>query len=52
MMELLVRHWHCILPIIGIVLAFLYMRKKPKEKKDRDDTTILLDSKTTPFLKH
>ena len=52
MMELLVRHWHCILPVIGIVLAFFFMREKPKEKKRRSDTTVSLDSKTNPFSKH
>lgn len=32
-MELLLSHWHCILPVVAIVVAMLFMREKP-EKKD------------------
>jgi hypothetical protein len=33
-MELLLSHWHCILPVIGIVVAMFFMRDKNKDKKD------------------
>lgn len=32
-MELLLSHWHCILPVVAIAVAMLFMREKP-EKKD------------------
>lgn len=31
MKELLLYHWHCILPIIGIVAAVFYIRRKDSE---------------------
>ncbi len=30
-MELLLSHWHCILPILGIGFAMFFMRGKEKE---------------------
>lgn len=33
-MEFLLYHWHCILPVIGIVVAMFFMRDKKKDKKD------------------
>lgn len=32
-MQFLLNHWHCILPVLGIVIAIPFMRDKPKEKK-------------------
>ena len=37
-MQLLLAHWHCILPVIVIVGAMLFMKDKDKEKKDGSDT--------------
>lgn len=31
-MELFLSHWHCILPIVGIVAAMFLMREKPKDR--------------------
>lgn len=36
-MEILLSHWHCILPAIAIVIGVIFMnRDKSKEKSDRD----------------
>jgi preprotein translocase subunit YajC len=32
-MQFLLSHWHCILPVVGIGIAFIFMRDKPKNKK-------------------
>lgn len=32
-MEFLLSHWHCILPVIGIVGAMFFMRDRSKDKK-------------------
>jgi hypothetical protein len=32
-MSFLLSHWHCIVPIVGIAVAMIFMRDKPKEKK-------------------
>lgn len=37
----LLSHWHCILPVIGIAVAFYFMREKPKEKKSQNETNVL-----------
>ncbi len=37
-MEILLAHWHCILPVLGIVVAMFFMRDKDKEKKGSDDS--------------
>jgi hypothetical protein len=29
-MEFLINHWHCILPVVGIVLAAILLRGKSK----------------------
>lgn len=40
-MEFLLSHWHCILPVVGIVIAMFLMREKPvKAKNDHIDTVI------------
>ena len=40
-MEFLLSHWHCILPVVGIVIAMFLMREKPaKEKNDGKATGI------------
>lgn len=37
-MEFLLSHWHCILPVVGIVVALFFMRDKPKNKaKTKND---------------
>lgn len=34
-MQILLDHWHCILPVLGIVAAMFFMKRdKDKEKKD------------------
>ncbi len=35
-MEFLLLHWHCILPIAGIVIAVFFLHDKPKDKKDKE----------------
>jgi hypothetical protein len=36
-MELLLSHWHCILPVALIAVAMLFMRDKPREPDREDD---------------
>lgn len=44
-MGLLLSHWHCILPVAGVVIAMFFMREKPqKEKNDREATVIPQDT--------
>lgn len=31
-MQFLLSHWHCILPVAGIVIALFFMRDKPRDK--------------------
>lgn len=31
-MEILLTHWHCILPVIGIVIAMFFMRDNSKDE--------------------
>ncbi|GHU66312.1 hypothetical protein AGMMS49983_15680 [Clostridia bacterium] len=33
-MNLLVSHWHCIIPAIAIVVAVFFLRGKPETKKE------------------
>jgi hypothetical protein len=35
-MEFLFSHWHCILPIAGIVAAMVFMRDKPENRNESD----------------
>lgn len=35
-MDFLISHWHCILPVVGIVIAVFFMRDKPKDKDRKD----------------
>jgi len=35
-MDFLISHWHCILPVVGIVIAVFFMRDKPKDKDHKD----------------
>lgn len=44
-MQILLTHWHCILPVLGIVVAMFFMRDKDKGKKDSHNTE---KSVTTP----
>jgi hypothetical protein len=41
-MQLLLSHWHCVLPIIAIAAAAFFMRDKPKTKRknERGETDI------------
>jgi hypothetical protein len=32
-MQALLSHWHCIIPVVGIGIAMLFIREKPKKKK-------------------
>lgn len=48
-MEFLLSHWHCMLPVIGIVGALFFMRDRSKDKKgdynaDHDATVIPQDN--------
>lgn len=36
-MQFLLSHWHCILPVLGVLAAFFFMRDKPREKKTDND---------------
>lgn len=36
-MELILSHWHCILPIIVIIAAVFFMRGKPQDKASNHD---------------
>lgn len=38
-MEFLLSHWHCILPIAGIVIVLFLMREKPVKEISDDKTT-------------
>jgi len=42
-MNFLLSHWHCILPVAGIGIAFFFLREKPKEKKkdEQDNTSVM-----------
>jgi prolipoprotein diacylglyceryltransferase len=40
-MQFLLIHWHCILPVLGILAAIFFMRDKPREKKTNNDTNII-----------
>lgn len=31
-MNFLLSHWHCILPIVAIIVGIIFMRDKPKSK--------------------
>lgn len=36
-MSLLLSHWHCILPAVGIIAAAFLLREKPeKQTKDKE----------------
>lgn len=36
MRELLLYHWHCILPVVGIIAAMIFMRDKDKNRRQKD----------------
>jgi hypothetical protein len=43
MMEFLLSHWHCLLPVLGIVAAMFFMRgdkSKPEDKNAPIQTTV------------
>lgn len=44
-MQLLLSHWHCILPIVGIGVALLFMWEKPDKKKEQQDKAVQLNSR-------
>lgn len=35
-MAFLFSHWHCILPVAGLVIAVFLMRDKPKDMSPKD----------------
>jgi hypothetical protein len=35
-MQFIFSHWHCVLPIVGIAVAMIFMRDKSK-KEDKPD---------------
>lgn len=35
-MGFLISHWHCILPVAGIIIAVFFMLDKPQDKKNKD----------------
>jgi hypothetical protein len=35
-MDLLISHWHCILPVVGIIIALFLMRDKKDKDKDKE----------------
>ncbi len=35
-MGLLLSHWHCILPILGVGIGIFFMREKPNKNKDNE----------------
>ena len=40
-MQFLLNHWHCILPIVGIVIAAILMtRDKPQKNTDSQETSV------------
>ncbi|MEM5767927.1 MAG: hypothetical protein AAGU23_06020 [Bacillota bacterium] len=39
-MQVLLNHWHCILPVIGLGAAFFLMREKTAKKKEQPDHTV------------
>jgi purine-cytosine permease-like protein len=36
-MEFLLSHWHCILPVVGIVVAMFFMRDKKSKANNKND---------------
>ncbi|MDR1603468.1 MAG: hypothetical protein LBS10_01580 [Gracilibacteraceae bacterium] len=34
-MGFILNHWHCIIPVIGIIIAMIIMREKPKDDRSR-----------------
>lgn len=35
--DFLLSHWHCILPVIGIIVAVIFLSDKPKEREKESD---------------
>lgn len=35
-MDVLISHWHCILPAAGIIIVVILMRDKPKDQNPKD----------------
>lgn len=38
-MQVLLSHWHCILPILAIVAAMIFMNRGKSNKKSKNDGT-------------
>jgi hypothetical protein len=36
-MDILIDHWHCILPVIAIGIGMFLMRKKDSSKEEKDE---------------
>ena len=35
--DFLLSHWHCILPVVGIIVAVIFLSDKPKEQEKGSD---------------
>ena len=36
-MEFLLSHWHCILPVMGLIVAAVLMREKPGQSDEPEE---------------
>lgn len=36
-MAFLLSHWHCILPIVGLIAASFFMRQKPDNRRKEEE---------------
>ncbi len=36
-MEFLLSHWHCILPVMGLIVAAVLMREKPRQSDEPEE---------------
>jgi len=43
-MQFLLSHWHCILPVAGIIVAAIFIREEPKNKDKIDDSQKIGDA--------
>jgi purine-cytosine permease-like protein len=39
MLQFLLSHWHCILPVLAIVAAIFFMNRGESKKKDQNNET-------------
>jgi len=45
-MDFFTSHWHCILPVIGIILALIFLREKPNDKNNTNKDQSLKTNST------